>query len=136
MKDFDFDSLLCEDNPAINPIFTQTLDYTNLADLENSLNNDYTNIPGNKFDYKQETVLFMLAYWDRKIQTKKRIENEKEIEQMFSEYGVNVRASKHALNQLLKTIQKTSDVRKSEEQHNMLVSEISEYFGGFEVGDE
>ncbi len=104
--------------------------------MENSLNNDYTNIPGNKFDYKQETVLFMLAYWDRKIQTKKRIENEKEIEQMFSEYGVNVRASKHALNQLLKTIQKTSDVRKSEEQHNMLVSEISEYFGGFEEGGD
>ena len=133
MKDFDFDSLLSEETKdSTNELFNETVDcvdYTDLIELENKLKNrDFQeNIFNDELDidFKQETILFMLAYWDRKIQTKKRIENEKKIEQMFSEYGVNIRASKHALNQYLKSIKKTDSDRKAEIQHDSLVEQIS-----------
>ena len=120
MKDFDFDSLL-KDTPSVD--LSDQINYTSVTDLENAIQSG--NLSDNDFEYKHETILFMLAYWDRKIQTKKRIENEKKIEQMFFEYGVNVRASKHALNQYLKSISKTDSDRKAEVQHNKLVQQIS-----------
>ena len=133
MKDFDFDSLLSEETKdSTNELFNETVDcvdYTDLIELENKLkNNEFQeNIFKNDIDidFKQETILFMLAYWDRKIQTKKRIENEKKIEQMFSDYGVNVVAAKRSLNQYLKSIKKTDSDRKAEIQHDSLVEQIS-----------